>query len=212
MIEQIQWLGHGSFLIQGPPFIYIDPWRVTRNAFHADLILVSHDHYDHCSIADINKLRGPDTTIIGNAKVKEQLNESTVLLPWHSMAIDRISIKAVPAYSPDSPIHAEKEGGLGFVISMHYYDIYYMGDTDLIDDRFRVHPDILILPIDGNGTLTVEKAAQVVDELRPRWVIPCNWGSSGEGASHQDALEFKSLVGGRSTVVLPDTNESSSLE
>lgn len=207
MIDQIQWLGHGSFLIQGPPFIYIDPWRVTRNAFHADLILVSHDHYDHCSVADINKLRGPHTTIIGNNKVKAQINGATVLLPWHSFSLDRTSIKAVPAYSPDAPQHPTSDGGLGFVISMRYFDIYYMGDTGLIDERFRIHPDILILPIDGNGTLTVEEAAQVVDELRPSWVIPCNWGSAGGSATLQDALDFKALVGGRSTVVLPSNDK-----
>jgi L-ascorbate metabolism protein UlaG (beta-lactamase superfamily) len=203
MIENIQWLGHGSFLIQGPPFIYIDPWRVVRNAFHPDVILVTHDHYDHCSVADVTKLRGTDTKIISNERVANQIDGTTVLRPWQSITIDQISIKAIPAYSPQGTHHPLKHGGLGFVISMDYHDIYYAGDTKIIPEMEQIHPDIVILPIDNDDTLNVEEAVQVVELLRPRWVIPCNWGTIGEGVSHLDAVEFKKLVGGKAEVVIP---------
>ncbi len=202
MIDQIQWLGHGSFVIHGPPLIYVNPWRITHSDRPADIILVGHDHYDHCSLADIDKLRGDNTQIIGNQRVASQIPGCTVLLPWQSIAVDRACIKAVPAYSPGDRRHSIEDGGLGFIISVNFYDIYYAGDTQLIPEMATIHPDIAILPIDGNGTLTPSEAAQSVALLRPRWVIPCNWGMSSGGANRVDALIFQREVGDAAEVLL----------
>jgi L-ascorbate metabolism protein UlaG (beta-lactamase superfamily) len=203
MLDRIQWLGHGSFRIEGPPLIYINPWRVTRTAFHADAILIGHDHYEHFSPADIDKLRGPETQIITNEKVAGMVEGATVLRTWHSLTIDRARITAVPAYSPEDYRHAEKEGGLGFIISLNFYDIYYAGDTKIISEMDRIQPDIAILPIDNNGTMSVEEAAELVKKMRPRYVIPSNWGAEGESAPPQAAQTFKELVGERVEVVIP---------
>ncbi len=203
MIDRIQWLGHGGFFIQGPPLIYINPWRVARHTFHADVILVSHNHYDHCSLADIDKLRGPETLVIGSELVARDIPNCRVLRPWQSIAIDRASIKAVPAYSPNSWQHPLTDGGLGFIISLNFFDIYYAGDTQIIPEMDRIRPDIAILPIDGNGTLTVNDAVEVVKQMRPRWVLPSNWGPLTEGASELDAIQFKRAVGERAEVIIP---------
>jgi L-ascorbate metabolism protein UlaG (beta-lactamase superfamily) len=206
MIDRIQWLGHGSFAIQGPPLIYINPWRVVRNVFHADVILVGHDHYNHCSRADINKLRGPNTRVFGNERVAREIDNCVILRPWQSVTVDRASIKAIPAYSPNDPRHSVSSGGLGFLISLNYHDIYYSGDTQDIPEMDLIHPDIAILPIDGQGTLTVADAARVVHRMHPRWVIPGNWGLEGEGAGRADVATFKDAVGGAAEVViLPQT-------
>jgi len=202
MIERIQWLGHGSFSIQGPPLIFINPWRVVRKAFHADVILVSHDHYDHCSQADIEKLCGPGTRVFGNERVAKQIDGCDVLRPFQSVTIDRASIKAIPAYSPNDLRHPKEDGGLGFIISLDYYDIYYAGDTQDIPEMSVIKPDIAILPINGAGTLTVEAAVKVTMRLRPRWVIPCNWGPTGEAASRADAQAFKNAVGSVAEVMI----------
>src|ERR1041385_1597367 len=93
MIDRIEWLGHASFRIQGLPLIYVDPWRVPRNAFHADIILLTHDHYDHCSPADVEKLRGPGTVVIGNSMIGTVISGITELRPWQVMNIDQVSIK-----------------------------------------------------------------------------------------------------------------------
>jgi L-ascorbate metabolism protein UlaG (beta-lactamase superfamily) len=204
MIDQIQWLGHGSFIIQTSPLIYINPWRVARNAFHADVILISHDHYDHCSLADVDKLRGPHTLVIGNERVAAEIGDCMVIRPWQSLCIDRVGIKAVPAYSPDDWRHPLSDGGLGFIISVKLYDIYYAGDTEIIPEMADLHPDIAILPIDGRGTMNVDDAAHLVERMRPRWVIPSNWGTgtTSEGSSRLDALAFKQRAGKTAEVVL----------
>jgi len=204
MIDNIQWLGHGSFVIQSDPLIYINPWRITRKVFHPDVILIGHEHHQHFSIPDIEKLRGAETKIIGNQAIVEQLPETTLLRHWNIINIGKASIKAVPAYSPNSPKHPIEAGGLGFVISLNFYDIYYAGDTQIIPEMSRIHPDIAILPIDGNGTLTVEEAIEVVQLMQPRWVIPSNWGYPSDGASLIEAHRFKRLVGDSATVIIPE--------
>ena len=208
MIEQIRWLGHGSFVIDGSPLIYINPWRVTRSDRSADIILVSHDHYDHFSVADIEKLRGPQTQVIGNERIASEVPNCTVLRAWQSVSIGRTCIKAVPAYSPTDFRHPLTDGGLGFIISVNFYDIYYAGDTQAIPEMAAIHPDIAILPIDGNGTLTVAEAAQVTQQMRPRWVIPCNWGANvASSATRLEAQRFAGEVShAAEVVIMPSSN------
>jgi L-ascorbate metabolism protein UlaG (beta-lactamase superfamily) len=183
MIEQIQWLGHSSFVIHGSPTIYINPWRVT-GAQPADIILISHDHHENFSVADIRKLRCEHTRVITNERVAAEVDGCTVLRAWQSASVGRACIKAVPAYSPHDPRHALEHGGLGFVISINFYDIYYAGDTQLIPEMESIRPDIAILPIDGNGTMTPEEAARAVAQMRPRWAIPCNYDNSTRVNAH----------------------------
>lgn len=202
MIDRIQWLGHSSIVIQGTPYIQIAPWRVTQSIFHPDMILIGHDHYDHCSQADVEKIRGENTQVIGNKNVAQIISDTTIIREWQSISIDNVNIKAIPAYSPNDIQHPKEEHGLGFVISMDFYDIYYTGDTQIIPEMELLHPDIILLPIDGYGRLSVDEAVEVVDMLKPRWVIPYNWGQSGEEATPLDAQHFKELVGGRAEVLL----------
>ncbi len=203
IIERIEWLGHGSFRIQGLPLIYIDPWRLTKNVFHADIILVSHDHYDHCSPADVEKLRGPDTTVLTNGMSQPHLGDVTVLRPWQVINVDQVSIKAVPAYNGH---HPKEFGGLGFVISMEKMDIYYAGDTDLIDEMSSIHADIAILPIGGRQTMDVNAAVEAVRRLRPQWVIPSHWGANLEGGSAMDVRIFADRIQqeGLAQLVMPE--------
>jgi L-ascorbate metabolism protein UlaG (beta-lactamase superfamily) len=203
MIERIEWLGHGSFRINGTPLIYIDPWRVPRNGSHADIILISHDHYDHCSPADVEKLRAPSTTIVTNSMASSVVTSGplTVLRPWQVINVGKACIRAVPAYNNHHPKEFE---GLGFVISLDHYDIYYAGDTDLIPEMSTIHPDVAILPIGGRQTMDVDSAVEAVRRLRPRWVIPSHWGTSLEGGTSLDARMFADQLGSLAEVVMPE--------
>jgi L-ascorbate metabolism protein UlaG (beta-lactamase superfamily) len=200
MKDSIVWLGHASFRIDGPPVIYIDPWRVPRTRQPADIILITHDHYDHCSPADVEKLRGPETMVIGNAMAAAVINDVTVLRPWQTINVGRASIKSVPAYNSH---HPQSFDGLGYIISLNHYDIYYAGDTDLIPEMDRIRPDIAILPIGGRQTMNAVQAAEAVRRLRPRWVIPSHWGSPAEGGTKVDVRSFTENVGDAADVILP---------
>ncbi|MBX3064324.1 MAG: MBL fold metallo-hydrolase [Anaerolineae bacterium] len=201
MIDRIEWLGHASFRIIGSPLIYIDPWRVTRRDTPADIILLTHDHYDHCSPADIEKLRGPNTVIIGNAMVATLVDGVTILRPWQVMNVERVCIKAVPAYNSH---HPQQFGGLGYVISVDHYDVYYAGDTDVIPEMPKIRCDVAILPIGGRQTMDANNAVEAVRVLRPRWVIPSHWGNPSEGGTLVDVKQFRQGVESLAEIVLPE--------
>lgn len=178
MIDRIQWLGHGSFRIQGPPLIYINPWRIARSAFHADIVLLSNDQYDHCSPADIDKLRGPHTVVVGNPAAAVALGTPiTVLRPWQSINLGPARITAIPAYT-FTPHHPISKNELGYIISLDYYDIYYAGPTDVVPELKHVQADLAIVPVAlGQGSMSVENAAEFLNTMQPRWVVPSHWGT-----------------------------------
>ena len=202
MIDNIRWQGHSSFTIEGSPFIQIAPWRVVKLDEPPDIILIGHDHYDHCSPADIEKIRGDNTVIVGNENVAKMVKGTSVLREWQSIRIGRAGIKAIPAYSARDPRHRREEGGLGFVISLDLFDIYFVGDSEFFAGMEVVKPDILLLPIDGYGRLSMEEALRLTERLEPRWVIPYNWGGAGEEATQLDAQSFASRVGGKTEALL----------
>jgi L-ascorbate metabolism protein UlaG (beta-lactamase superfamily) len=106
---------------------------------------------------------------------------------------------------PDYNSHHPKEfEGLGYVISLDHYDIYYAGDTDLIPEMSTIHPDIAILPIGGRQTMNVDNAVEAVRRLKPRWVFPSHWGTTLEGGTVFEARMFADQVGSLAEVVLPE--------
>lgn len=202
MIDRIRWQGHSSFAIEGSPCIQIAPWRVVKPDSPPDVVLIGHDHYDHCSPADVAKIRGERTIIIGNESVARVIQDTLVLRDWQSFSLERASITAVPAYSASDPRHPRDAGGLGFVLSLDFFGLYYVGDSGIVPEVAHLRPDILLLPIDGYGRLSVDEALRLVEMLEPRWAIPYNWGGVGEEATQLDAQSFKSRAGGATEVVL----------
>ncbi len=176
------------------------PGDVARNAFHADIILVTNDLFDHCSPADVEKLRGPHTLVVANPGAASLLGEGvTVLRPWQCINSGQACITAVSAYTFNEHYPVSR-GGLGFIISLGHYDIYYAGVTDLIPELETVHADIAILPVAaGPGTLNVERAVQLVDMLKPTSVIPSHWGTFG--GTRLDVQVLERALTGRAEVV-----------
>ena len=202
LIDRIRWQGHGSFAIEGVPYIQIAPWRVVKSEAPPDLILLGHDHYDHCSPADIEKIRGENTVIVGSESVGRVIPGTQVLREWQSINVGKANIKAIPALSSRDPRNQRAGGRLGFLVSLDLYDIYYVGEADTVDENTYLRPDIVLLPIDGYGRLSVTDAARLVESMQPKWAIPYNWGGPGEEATHLDAQSFRSLVTGGTEVLL----------
>ena len=196
MLERIQWLGHGSFLIEGPPTIYINPWRLGQRSERADIILISHAHYVHFSPADIEKISNPTTRMIGPSAVAREIEGLEVLRPWQTICVGRLSIRGIPAFAGGSIDTTPRPDGLGFMLSLNYFDIYYAGDTQYIPEMARLRPDIALLPVDGQGTMSASDAAQAVALMKPRYAIPFNWSATtrGEAAAFQRAVPSASEV------------------
>ena len=206
MIDRIRWQGHGSFAIEGKPLIQIAPWRVVKSDKPPDVILIGHDHFDHCSPADVEKIRGENTVVIGSESAARVIPGARVLREWQNISVERASITAIPAATRRSIPDSTADGRLGFLISLDLYDIYYVGESEVIPDVRHFNPDIILLPIDGYGRLSVATGLELLDMMKPAWAIPYNWGGAGAEATELDAQSFKSRVTGATEVLLLPIN------
>ncbi|MFQ6112853.1 MAG: MBL fold metallo-hydrolase, partial [bacterium] len=146
MQNEITWLGHDSFKIKGERTIYIDPWKL-KDGEQADIILITHDHYDHFSQEDIGKIRTDDTVVVANKTVAKSLAEPVrTVAPGDKLSVEGVGIEAVAAYNINKQFHPKSAGGLGFIIEMSEERIYQAGDTDLIPEMESIECDIALLP------------------------------------------------------------------
>jgi L-ascorbate metabolism protein UlaG (beta-lactamase superfamily) len=197
MLENIFWLGHSSVKISGKKIVYIDPWKI-KGEEKADLILISHSHYDHLSLEDVKKIRKAETVILTTPDSAAKLSgDVRALRHGDAVAVDGIKVEAVPAYntvrmrSPGVPFHPRREGGLGFIITLGGKRIYYAGDSDFVPEMKAVKADIVIVPVGGTYTMNAEEAAELVNLIQPEAAIPIHWGDIvGSG---EDAARFKDL-------------------
>ena len=135
MLDNIKWMGHDSFRISdGKKVIYIDPWNI-KNPDKADIILITHDHYDHFSADDIKLLQNDKTTVVSTAKVINQCSgNKKVLLPEQKIDINGVNIEGVPSYNINKKFHPKDNKNLGFIITIDNIRIYHAGDTDFIPE------------------------------------------------------------------------------
>lgn len=197
MLENIFWLGHSSVKIKGEKIVYIDPWKL-KGGEKADLILISHSHYDHLSPDDVEKIRKPGTVILTTPDSAAKLaGDVRGLKPGDVVTVEGVTVETVPAYntvrmrSPGVPFHPPGEGWFGFIITIGGKRIYYAGDTDYTPEMKAVRADIVILPVGGTYTMNAEEAAELVNHIRPEAAIPIHWGDIVGAAG--DAERFKTL-------------------
>ena len=191
MLDKIKWLGHASIRIEAQKIIYIDPWKI-KGGPKADLILISHSHHDHLSLADIRKIRKEDTVIVAAGDAAAQLSgDVRALNPGDKVTVHGITIEAVPAYNIGKPYHPKANNWIGFILAVEGKTIYYSGDTDLIPEMKAIKADILILPVGGTYTMTAIEAAEAVNMIRPEAAIPIHCGDLA--GTLEDAVTFKKL-------------------
>ncbi len=210
MIEKIHWLGHDSFRIDAEKTIYIDPWQLKENVPPADLVLITHEHGDHCSPGDVAKIAGPGTVIVTNTasamKLKSQKVQVRVVKPGDRLSINGIQLQAVPAYnlnkfrSPGKPFHPKEAGHVGFIITAGGQRIYHAGDTDNIIEMDNLKVDIALLPVSGTYVMTAEEAADAARRIAPRVAIPMHYGAGVVG-TRADAERFAKLYDGQVVIM-----------
>jgi len=198
VLENIHWLGHASFRIDVDNLvIYLDPWQLSGGP-KADLILITHDHEDHCSSRDISKIQKKDTVIVTVPACKNKLSGQIITIkPYDHLVVKGIQINAIPAYNVNKvdedgkPFHQQKAGYVGYILDIDGIQIFHAGDTDLIPEFSDIAIDIAFLPISGKYVMTVEEAGKAIDVLKPKVAIPMHVGR-GIG-TNEDLSQFKKL-------------------
>ena len=183
ILNQIQVNIHSSVCIRGEKVIYIDPIRIPDEPHNADLILITHPHFDHFSPKDIKKLLREDTviavpeSIAGIVKFRTG-REPVRLTPGQPLTICGIPVETVAAYNLNKPAHRKGMGWLGYVLTLGETRVYITGDTDVTPESSAVKCDILMLPVSGGMfTMTAKQAAEMTNQIQPHTVIPIHYGA-----------------------------------
>jgi L-ascorbate metabolism protein UlaG (beta-lactamase superfamily) len=201
LIDAVEWLGHSGFrVVVGRQAIYVDPYRVSADARKADLILITHGHYDHFSPQDLERLSTPSTETIAPAAVAERLAGRV-----HSIApgeeiepelVRGVAVRALAAYNTSkrdgdgNVFHPRHAGGVGYDLNVRGERLYHAGDTDVIPEMDSVHGvDVALLPVSGTYVMTASEAAEAARRIQPRVAVPMHWGE--HLGTYDDAVAFK---------------------
>lgn len=197
---KIKWLGHDTFLVSNSKLICTDPYEIRKGLEKkADIVLVTHHHFDHCSVSDIEKVSDKNTVLVCPLICRSEVQglnvkEIKCISAGEKVSIDDVKIEAVPAYNinkfraPGQVFHPKEEGHLGYIFTVNNVRIYLMGDTDFIPEMNNVGADIVLIPVSGTYVMTAEEAIKAVNTIKPKLAIPMHFGSIV--GSRKDAERF----------------------
>lgn len=197
---KIHWLGHDTFLLENGKRVCIDPFKL-KKPVEADLVLVTHEHYDHWSIEDLKRVVNPHTTLVtirqnvGDAS-KLPAKRVVTIKPGQREEIEGVAIEAVPAYNltkfrePGRVFHPKEDGKVGYIVTLGGVRFYHAGDTDAIPEMSSFKTDVALLPVSGTYVMTADEAVEAARMIKPALAIPMHFGSIV--GSEADAQRFKS--------------------
>lgn len=200
MAKKIFWLGHDGFRIEATKTIYVDPYQISSGP-KADLILITHEHFDHCSPEDVSKIQQSETVIVTEKDSAKKLSGNVrVIAPGESVKVDEVMVEAVPSYNTDKDFHPRKNAWLGFIVEVEGVRIYHAGDADFIPEMKDFNVDIALLPVSGTYVMTADQAVEAALAIQPKLAIPMHYGAivGDEG----DALNFKKALEGKVEVLI----------
>lgn len=199
MIEGIRVFTQNSIRMEKGQVIYFDPFRIDREFQDADLIFITHNHYDHFSLEDIGRVAKKDTKIILPEKMKKDTKRLNFLeenifyvKSGQQYQIDGISIVTVPSYNSIKPFHPKSCGWVGYILTIQDVRYYIAGDTDLIQEIKDIKCEVAFLPIGGIYTMNYKKAAELANIIQPEIVIPVHYGSII--GRKEDGVRFQELL------------------
>lgn len=199
MLENIEVLCHSSIRIEKEKTIYIDPFKIEKNYNDADLIFITHDHYDHYSEEDIDKVINENTTIIIpetllTKLLKKGINRNSIIAvePNKEYMAHGIKFETIPAYNTNKTFHPKENNWVGYIITINDVRYYIAGDTDITEENRKVRCDVAFVPVGGIYTMDFKEAAQLVNEIQPQIAVPIHYGSVV--GTEQDADDFIKLL------------------
>ena len=182
MLENIELLCHSSIRINKEKIIYIDPYKIEKDYNDADLIFVTHDHYDHYSEEDIDKVKKEDTVIIAPEELLTKLlrkgfrqDHIITVEPNKEYITEGIKFETVPAYNTNKQFHPKENEWVGYIIEIKGIRYYIAGDTDITEENKKVKCDVAFVPVGGTYTMDFKEAAYLINEIKPKIAIPTHY-------------------------------------
>ena len=182
MLDKVKVLYHASIVLHDN--IYIDPYKIENETHNAKYIFVTHSHYDHLSIEDIEKVRNEDTIFFLTPDGKEKLLDIGVsekrivcVAPNEIYKFGKIEVNVIAAYNVDKEYHPKENNWVGYLIKIQGVSYYIMGDTDQNEDNENIKCDVLFVPIGGTYTMDYKQAAEYTNLIKPKYVIPIHYNS-----------------------------------
>ena len=199
MKDDIEVLCHSSIKITYENIIYFDPFHIKKDYKDADIIFITHNHYDHFSKDDIEKVRKENTKIvIPKSMHKEALEidfkeENIVEVePNCEYMGDEMKFETIPAYNIDKQFHPKENNWVGYIIYINDISYYIAGDTDITEENLKVVCDIALVPVGGTYTMDYKEAADLVNRIHPKLAIPTHYGDIV--GNKEDGESFKKLL------------------
>ncbi|MCR5587775.1 MAG: MBL fold metallo-hydrolase [Lachnospiraceae bacterium] len=186
--------------------IYVDPLNIEMEAFDADFVFITHDHYDHFSPEDIKEVVNKDTMIVVPKSMEKKFRkcfpiENAIFVePGKAYSadgagadgVDSLKFETVPAYNILKPFHPRLSGWIGYVFDFGGERVYVSGDTDATKEATAVKCDVALIPIGGKFTMNYKDAAKLINTIHPKCVIPTHYGSFV--GDPEDGERFRELV------------------
>ncbi len=198
-LDNVKVLYHSSIRINKGMIIYFDPYNIDINYNDADLIFITHSHYDHYSEEDINKVRKENTIIVIPEDLYSKVqsnrfddNNIIVVKPNEEHVVNNIKFETVPAYNVNKGFHPKSNGWIGYIVEIEGIRYYIAGDTDINEDNLKVNCDVAFVPVGGTFTMNANEAAELINEIKPKVAIPIHYGSIV--GTKQDAIKFVNLL------------------
>lgn len=184
MLEGIEVLCHSSIRFGRGEIIYFDPFKIEENYNDADVIFITHDHYDHYSEEDIDKVVKEDTIIVVPEDLKTKLlkkgwKEENIITvrPNESYTVKNIEFKTIPAYNVNKQFHPKENAWVGYLLEIEGVTYYIAGDTDITEENKKVKCDVAFVPVGGTYTMDYTEASELINEIKPKVAVPTHYGS-----------------------------------
>ena len=199
MLKNIEVLYHSSIKISKNKVIYIDPFKIDKNYNDADIVFITHDHFDHYSEEDIDKVINENTTIIIPEELltkilRKGINKNAVITVESNKEymVQGIKFETIPAYNTNKTFHPKENDWVGYIITLDGIRYYIAGDTDITEENRKVKCDVAFVPVGGTYTMDFKEAAQLINEIQPKIAVPIHYGSVV--GTKQDATDFIKLL------------------
>lgn len=212
LTENLKWLGHAGFRIEGSRSVYLDPYLLQeKDPKPADLILVTHEHFDHFAPEDLEKILTPETVTVSIEKVTRRARGRThTIRVGETTEVRGVKIRAVPAYNLHKDrlrFHPKADGKVGYLVTVDSVTYYHAGDTDFIPEMKGLECDVALLPVSGVYVMDAPEAARAARAIQAKVVVPMHYGTLEGVGRAEDARRFREFLRetGLSVRILPLT-------